>query len=183
MRSFIRMHAIASAVLLGACGAESSRQNAAPEIAWFEKWADTAWVPMKGGTNPRTYNRWQIASGISLGKDTATIKLAPGTYRFTGLSITTFGYGEGPVTPYESPGYAFLMQVPKDSLVILGSMQDPMYSVPSMIDGILTITDTTSYIFAHQNGDSIPGIYLESGHKLDPRGGHLFARLVIQKLN
>jgi hypothetical protein len=183
MASFTRMFVVGAAFLVCGCATESASRPADPGTAYFEKWADTTWVPMKGGTNSRKYNRWQVASGISLEKDSATIKLARGTYRVTGMSITTFGYGSGPVTPYESPGYAFLMQVPKDSIVILGSMQDPIYSVPSLIDGILTVTDSTSYIFAHQNGDSIPGIYLESGHKLDPRGGHLFARLVIQKLD
>jgi hypothetical protein len=75
------------------------------------------------------------------------------------------------------------MQVPADSVVILGSIQDPIYSMPSLVDGVLTVTRPTRYIFGHQNGDSIPGIYLESGHKLDPRGGHLFARLLIQRLD
>jgi hypothetical protein len=176
------MCAAAAALFLGGCAAEPARHPAEPVIAYFERWADTAWVPMKGGTNPRTYNHWRTASGISLGSDTATITLAPGTYRVTGMSITTFGYGDGTVTPYESPGYAFLMQVPADTIVILGSMQDPMYSMPSLVDGVVTVVDTTRYVFAHQNGDSIPGIYLETGHKLDPRGGHLVARLVIQKL-
>ena len=182
MASFTGMCAVAAALLVAACAHERPQPREEPVIAWFDKWADTAWVPMKGGTNARNFNHWHVARGITLGADSATIELAPGVYRVTGMSITTFGYGEGTVTPYESPGYAFLMQVPQDSDES-GSMQDPIYSEPSLVDGVVTVTTPTKYILGHQNGDSIPGIFLESGHKLDPRGGHLFARLIVQRLD
>jgi hypothetical protein len=59
------------------------------------------------------------------------------------------------------PGYAFVWNVDENKIEILGSIQDPLYSTPSIINGVVKVPKTTRYYRGHQNGDKVTGISLE----------------------
>ncbi len=44
---------------------------------------------------------------------------------------------------YSAPGYAFLWNVDKNDLEILASLQDPLYSPPSVINCVLKVQKRT----------------------------------------
>lgn len=137
-------------------------------------------IPMKPGPNVRMFTDVNLdAHGyIKYDKATGHFTLEPGTYRVDGWSLTTFGFSPAPQPAgYSAPGNAFVFNVDKNALEILASVQDPLYSSPSIIDGVLKVERTTRYYFGHQNGDRVDGISLETAS-----ADKAFAQLVIERL-
>ena len=105
--------------------------------------------------------------------------------------MTTFGFKLTPeqqTAAYSAPGYAFFWNVDEKKMEILASLQDPLYSQKSIINGVLTVRKTTNYYFGHQNGDKVDGISLQiydPSIKM-PDGqistNHAFAQLVVERL-
>jgi len=122
-------------------------------------------VPMKPGSNVRVFNTVH-ADGqdfIRYDQATGTLTLSPGTYRVDGYSITTFGYmlsKEQQSAVRSLPGYAYFYNLDENSIAILGSMQDPMYSLPRHVNDIVTLSKTTRFYLGHQNGNSVAGVLL-----------------------
>lgn len=146
----------------------------------------TSALAMKAGDNVRVFNT-VTAEGrgfISYDQGTGTLTLAAGTYKIDGYSITTFGYmltAEQQATVRSLPGYAYFYNLDDKSVVIRGSMQDPMYSFPSHVNDVITVLKTTRFYLGHQNGNDVAGVMLET---YDPGFGtnHVFARLVVERL-
>ena len=193
MRSWTTVPALLSLAAMTACAQSDANERvaaaAAPPRAVFERWADTTYIPADSGTNIRRFNVYSPIIGqgtdIVLGTDSATITLKTGTYRITGFSITTLGYGDTSSKVRSVPGYAFLAKIAgtDTTLALIGSMQDAQFSLASEIDGYVTVNGTSTYQLAHQNGMDIGGVYMQTGHKLDHGGGgHIFARLLIEKV-
>jgi hypothetical protein len=150
-------------------------------------------VAMKPGLNVRMFTDVNLdAHGyINYDKATGHFTLEPGAYRIDGWSLTTFGFkltAEQQAKTYSAPGYAFLWNVDKNDMEILASVQDPLYSTPSNINGVLKVERTTHYYFGHQNGDKVDGISLQifDPNIKKPDGttstSHAFAQLVIERL-
>lgn len=150
-------------------------------------------VPMKPGLNVRMFTDVNMdAHGyIKYDKASGHFTLEAGSYRIDGWSLTTFGFKLTPeqqAAAYSAPGYAFLWNVDKNDMEMLASVQDPLYSLPSNINGVLKVERTTQYYFGHQNGDKVDGISLQlfdpNIKKPDgtPSTNHVFAQLVIERL-
>lgn len=150
-------------------------------------------IPMKPGINVRMFNDVTLDAQdyIKYEKTTGYFTLEPGMYRVDGWSLTTFGWKLTPEqqgAAYSAPGYAFLWNVDKNDMEILASLQDPLYSLPSIINGVLRVQKTTQYYFGHQNGDRVDGISLQlydpNIKKPDgtPSTNHAFAQLVIERM-
>lgn len=150
-------------------------------------------VPMKPGLNVRVFNDFTLDQQeyIKYDKANGYFTLEAGTYRVDGWSLTTFGWRLTPeqqAAAYSAPGYAFLWNVDKNDMEILASLQDPLYSPPSVINGVLKVQKKTQYYFGHQNGDNVNGISLQlydPNIKLpngNPSTNHAFAQLVIERL-
>jgi hypothetical protein len=150
-------------------------------------------VPMKPGINVRIFNDVSLDTQdyINYDKTTGYLTLAPGNYRVDGWSLTTFGFRLTPeqqAAAYSAPGYAFLWNVDKNDMEILASVQDPLYSLPSVINGVVQVHKTTSYFFGHQNGDKVNGISMQiydpNIKKPDgtPSTNHAFAQLVVERM-
>jgi hypothetical protein len=188
----MKMHPLGLAValsLLTACElppAQAKEASVAPTLPYavFERLAGTVTIPMQPGTNLRTFNHnTPNVPGIALGADQKTIVLEKGTYRITGMSITTYEWGHDDANSKPRPGYAFLWKsADTTSIVLLGSIQDPQFSAPSEIDGFVQVTARTGFQLGHQNGNSVGGVKLETGHGTEHGGGHVMARLVVQRV-
>ena len=145
-------------------------------------------VAMKPGSNVRVFNAVQADGGAFIGYDPATgiLTLAPGTYRINGYSITTFGYlltKEQQSAVRSVPGYAYLFNVDENKVAILGSMQDPMFSLPSHVNDILTVSKPTRFYLGHQNGADVAGVLLQAyDAAVTTSVNHVFARLVVERL-
>jgi hypothetical protein len=150
-------------------------------------------VPMKPGLNVRVFSDFTLdqQEHIKCDKATGYFTLGAGTYWVDGWSLTTFGWRLTPeqqAAAYSAPGYAFLWNVEKNEMEILASLQDPLYSPPSVINGVLKVQKTTQYYFGHQNGDKVNGISLQlydPNIKLpngNPSTNHGFAQLVIERM-
>jgi hypothetical protein len=150
-------------------------------------------VPMKSGTNVRIFNDANIDAQDDIKYDNTTgyLTLEAGNYRFDGWSLTSFGWQLTPeqqAAAFSAPGYAFVWNVDDNKIEILGSIQDPLYSPPSIINGVVRVPKTTRYYLGHQNGDKVTGISLEiyDPNIKMPDGSistnHAFAQLVVEKL-
>jgi hypothetical protein len=143
-------------------------------------------LAMRPGSNVRVMKIVQVSRPELIRYDSATglLTLRRGVYRIGGYSITTFGYQLTPAQqdPVRSlPGYAYLCNVGSGGVQTLGSIQDPLYSLPSQVDDVVPVPDSAVFYLGHQNGDSVRGVYLQTyapgfGHD------HVFARLVVQRL-
>jgi hypothetical protein len=146
-------------------------------------------VAAQPGTNVRRFNFINQQGGTSIFYDeaSAVLALGPGTYRISGYSITTFGYDLTPEQQkkaFSAPGYAFLWNVDTNAMVITGSMQDPLYSLASHVDEILTVTQTTRFSFCHQNGNKVDGVMLDTYvPQITTSTNHVFARLVVERID
>ena len=150
-------------------------------------------VPMKPGTNVRVFNdvSLDVQDSIKYDKATGYLTLEPGVYRLDGWSLTTFGWQLTPeqqAAAYSAPGYAFFWNVDEKKIEVLGSLQDPLLSVPSNINGVIKVSKTTRYFLGHQNGNKVNGVSLQlydPNIKL-PDGTistmHAFAQLVVERL-
>ncbi len=150
-------------------------------------------VAMVAGANIRVFNDVTLPAQDAIAYDDTNgyLTLQPGTYRVDGWSLTTFGYELTPeeqAATFSAPGYAFVWNVDEESIAILGSMQDPLLGQPSIVDGILDVTDTTQYYLAHQNGRTVDGLSLQV---YDPDAqlpdgtvstDHAFAQLVVERI-
>ncbi len=99
-------------------------------------------IPMKPGRNVRMFTDVNLdAHGyIKYDKATGHFTLEPGSYRVDGWSLTTFGFTLTPeqrAAAFSAPGNAFLWNVDKNDVEILASVQDPLYSSPSTINGVV----------------------------------------------
>ena len=150
-------------------------------------------LPMKPGTNVRVFNDVYLDARdyIKYDKSTGYLTLEPGTYRVDGWSLTTFGWQLTPAqqaAAYSAPGYAFLWNVEANKIEVLASLQDPLYSLPSNMHGVINVSKRTQFFFAHQNGNEVTGISLQlydPAIKLPdgtPSTSHAFAQLVIERL-
>jgi len=150
-------------------------------------------IPMRPGINVRVFNDVTLDAldYIKYEKTTGYFTLEPGIYRIDGWSLTTFGLKLTPeqqAAAYSAPGYAFLWNVAKNDMEILASLQDPLNSAPSIINGVVRVQKTTQYYFGHQNGDKVDGISLQlfdpNIKKPDgtPSTNHAFAQLVIERM-
>ena len=145
-------------------------------------------VALKPGSNVRIFNSVQADGGVFIVYDPATgiLTLAPGTYRINGYSITTFGYlltkeQQGAVRSV--PGYAYLFNVDENKVAVLGSMQDAMFSLPSHVNDIVTVSKTTRFYLGHQNGANVAGVLLQAyDAAVTTSINHVFARLVVERL-
>ena len=150
-------------------------------------------LPMKPGANVRVFNDVSLDAQdyIKYDKATGYLTLEPGTYRFDGWSLTKFGINltsEQQAATFSAPGYAYVFNVDENKLEILGSFSDPLYSLTSVLDGVLKVGRTTRYYLGHQNGDKVTGVVLEF---FDPKitmpdgtpsTNHAFAQLVVERL-
>jgi hypothetical protein len=145
-------------------------------------------VAMKPGSNVRVFNSVHGDGGTFIVYDPATgvLTLAPGTYRINGYSITTFGYlltKEQQSAVRSVPGYAYLWSVDDDSVAVLGSMQDAMFSQASHVNDILTVSKPTRFYLGHQNGADVAGVLLQAyDAAVTTSIDHVFARLVVERL-
>ncbi|MCX2933387.1 hypothetical protein ORI20_24245 [Mycobacterium sp. CVI_P3] len=187
----IRLFAAVVAVVLAGSGC-AGREAPSPAWASFTELGLTN-VPMKPGANVRVFDEASVNAHdlIRYDKTDGYLTLEPGTYRVDGWSLTTFGYELTPeqrAAAFSAPGYAYLWNADENKFAILGSMQDPLDSQPSVLDGIVEVPKTTRYYLAHQNGRNVSGIYLQV---YDPRAtmpdgsvstNHAFAQLVVERL-
>ncbi len=187
----LRLVAAVITVALAGSGC-ASREPARSAWASFTEHG-LANVPMKPGANVRVFDETSADTNGLIGYDQADgyLTLEPGTYRVDGWSLTTFGYELTPeqqAATFSAPGYAYLWNVDDNKFEILGSMQDPLYSQPSVLNGIVEVGKTTRYYLAHQNGRNVTGIYLQA---YDPAAvmpdgsvstNHAFAQLVVDRL-
>ena len=141
---------------------------------------------MRKGSNVRVMQTAQVSRPdlIAYDKATGLLTLRHGVYRLDGYSISTFGYEL--TEPQEDsvrslPGYAYLCNVGSRGVQTLGSMQDPMFSLPSHVNDVIPVPDSAVFYLGHQNGDSIQNVYLQT---FKPGFGtnHVFARLLVQRL-
>ncbi|WP_204802533.1 hypothetical protein [Mycobacterium riyadhense] len=178
---------------LTACASSGGSSVSQPRVwgAFMERGLSN--IPMKPGLNVRVFNDFTLDEQqyIKYDKTTGYFTLEPGTYRIDGWSLTTFGWKLTPeqrAAAYSAPGYAFLWNVEKNDMEILASLQDPLYSLPSNINGVLKVAKKTRYYFGHQNGDKVDGISLQlyDPNIKKPDGiistNHAFAQLVIERL-
>ncbi len=150
-------------------------------------------IALKPGSNVRVFNEVDLENRdfIAYDQSTGYLTLQPGTYRCDGWSLTTFGYELTPeqrAARFSAPGYAFFYNLDTERIEILGSMQDPLDSQPSIIDGVIRVQETTRYYLAHQNGKNVDGVSLqifEPDVRMpdgSPSTNHAFAQLVVERL-
>lgn len=184
---------VALGVALAGCASSGGTNTSQPRVwgAFMERGLSN--VPMKPGLNVRVFNDFTLDDQqyVKYDKTTGYFTLEPGTYRIDGWSLTTFGWKLTPeqrAAEYSAPGYAFLWNVEKNDMEMLASLQDPMDSQPSIINGVLKVTKKTQYYFGHQNGEKVNGISLQlyDPNVRKPDGttstNHAFAQLVIERL-
>jgi|GEM_PF-5591811 len=143
-------------------------------------------LAMRRGSNVRVMKMAQVSRPDLIAYDTSSgvLTLRRGVYRIGGYSITTFGYKLTPAqedSVRSEPGYAYLCNVDSRGVQTLGSMQDPMFSLPSHVDDVIAVPEASRFYLGHQNGDTISGVYLQTywpGYGTN----HVFARLVVQRL-
>ena len=148
-------------------------------------------VAMQSGTNVRVFNDVALhaAGHVEYDANTGYLTLQPGIYRVDGWSLTSFGWqlsAAQQAATYSAPGYAFFWNETDKKIEALGSLQDPMFAMPSSIHAIIRTDQAKTYYLAHQNGDKVWGIglqFFDPSIKL-PDGSvstsHAFAQLVIQ---
>jgi hypothetical protein len=92
-------------------------------------------IAMQVKTNVRIFNRFDLnADGyIEYGQNTGYLTLHPGVYRLDGWSLTPAQQA----ATYSAPGYAFFWDEGDKKIEALGSLQDPMFSMPSSINAAL----------------------------------------------
>lgn len=187
-----RVHPAAALVVVALCAAGCGADTAQPAWAVLTELGRDN-VPMRPGANVRLFNEVDLNARGLVDYDTATgyLTLQPGTYRVDGWSLTTFGYEltkDEQAQTFSAPGYAFLWNVDTERIELLGSMQDPLYGQPSILDGIVEVPASTRYYLAHQNGRNVAGIHLQvyDPDATMPDGSvstnHAFARLVVEPL-
>jgi hypothetical protein len=123
-------------------------------------------IAMQSGTNVRIFNdvTLPVQDFIKYDETTGYLTLAPGTYRLDGWSLTTFGWDLTPAqqaATYSAPGYAFLWNVDEKKMQALGSLQDPMYSIPSNVHAVVEVSKPTRFYLAHQNGNKVAFISMQ----------------------
>jgi hypothetical protein len=150
-------------------------------------------VAMQSGTNVRIFNDVSLHGDghIDYDRNTGYFTLHPGIYRVDGWSLTSFGWqltAAQQAATYSAPGYAFLWNETDQKLEALGSLQDPMFAMPSSMNAIIRTDETKTYYLAHQNGDKVWGIslqFFDPSIKM-PDGSestsHAFAQLLIQRI-
>ena len=141
---------------------------------------------MQPGSNIRVMQDTQIRGPEHIGYDPSTgvLTLRSGVFRISGYSITTFGYKLTQAqqdSMHSEPGYAYLCNIDSRGMQTLGSMQDPMLSLPSHVDDVIAVPGTTRFYLGHQNGDTIQGVHLETFWQ-GLGTNHVFARLVVERL-
>jgi hypothetical protein len=141
---------------------------------------------MRPGSNVRVMKTAQVSRPELIAYDTTSgvLTLRNGLYRLSGYSITTFGYkltAAQQDSMRSEPGYAYLCNVDSRGVQTLGSMQDPMLSLPSHVDDVIAVPGSTRFYLGHQNGDIIQGVHLET-YEAGYGTNHVFARLVVQRL-
>lgn len=150
-------------------------------------------MSMSPGINVRVFNDVSLDAQdyIQYDKATGYLTLEPGTYRFDGWSLTSFGFNLTPeqqAVTFSAPGYAFVYNADENKMEILGSISDPLYSLTSVLDGVIKVAKTTRYYLGHQNGNKVAGVILEF---FDPKitmpdgkpsTNHAFAQLVVERL-
>jgi hypothetical protein len=127
-------------------------------------------------------------SFVSYDSASGMFTFMPGTYKIDAYSITAFGYMMNKATRdsvHSAPGYAYLCNADSNSIVILGSMQDPVYALPSILQDVISVTKPTKFYLGHQNGDSVlnRGVKLETADTTVTKSiNHAMANIVIEKL-
>lgn len=144
-------------------------------------------VVMQPNTNIRMFNTNELHGGESITYDeaTGTLTLLPGTYRVDAYSISTFGYmltKDQAKNVRSLPGYAFLWNVDEKKMAVLGSMQDPMYAMASHVNDVLEVPKKSQFYLGHQNGAEVDGLYVETYDPNVKSTNHVFARMIVQKL-
>lgn len=183
--------AVASTLILTASACSAQEHSPPAWAALTELGMDN--VAMQPGANVRVFNDINLGEQDSIDYDESNgyLTLQPGTYRIDGWSLTTFGYEltqEQRAATFSAPGYSYLWDVDAGRIEILGSMQDPLDSQPSVIDGVVEVTEPTQYYLAHQNGKNVSGISLqvfEPEARLpdgSPSTNHAFAQLVVERM-
>ncbi|HKP75380.1 MAG TPA: hypothetical protein VJT67_07530, partial [Longimicrobiaceae bacterium] len=141
---------------------------------------------MQPGPNVRVMQDFKVRGPEHIGYDPATgvVTLTRGVFRISGYSITTFGYKLSQAqrdSMHSEPGYAYLCNIDSRGMQTLGSMQDPILSLPSHVDDVIAVPGTTRFYLGHQNGDTIQGVHLETYWE-GLGTNHVFARLVVERL-
>lgn len=175
-------------VALAACGsreASSERPAGTPAYAVLTE-LGTRNLQMQPGSNVRIMKGAEISDPARIAYDTVTgiLTLRHGLYRISGYSISTFGYERTPAqdsAAFSAPGYAYLCNVDAGGIQTLGSMQDPLYSLPSRVDDVVAVPEAARFYLGHQNGAKVGGIYLET-FVPDIGTDHVFARLVVERM-
>jgi hypothetical protein len=170
---------------LAACRPEPARDAGAPAYAVLTE-LGTSNLPMRAGSNVRVMKIARVSRPDLIAYDTATgvVTLRRGVYRLQGYSITTFGYkltAPQKDSLRSEPGYAYLCNVDQGGVQTLGSMQDPMLSLPSLVDDVIAVPESSRFYLGHQNGDTIRGVLLQTywpGYGTN----HVFARLLVQRI-
>lgn len=171
---------------LAACASEPAQEAAdAPAYAVFTE-LGTSNRAMRAGSNVRVMKMASISRPDLIAYDSSSgvLTLRRGVYRIAGYSITTFGYKLTQAqqdSMHSEPGYAYLCNVDSRGVQTLGSMQDPMLSLPSHVDDVIAVPEASRFYLGHQNGDTIGGVYLQTYWE-GFGTNHVFARLVVQRL-
>jgi hypothetical protein len=174
-----------AALALAACDRDRPDGDGAPAYAVFTELGMSN-LPMQRGSNVRVMKVAQVSDPAHIAYDTTTgvLTLRRGVYRLDGYSITTFGYKLSAAqqdSMHSEPGYAYLCNVDSRGVQTLGSMQDPMLSLPSHVNDVIAVPGASRFYLGHQNGDTIQGVYLETYWE-GFGTNHVFARLLVQRL-
>jgi hypothetical protein len=191
LRTRLLTFVIALGLALTGCGHDKTAGQQRIWGAFTERSFQT--VAMKPGINVRVFNDVSLDAQdyIKYDKATGYLTLEPGTYRFNGWSLTSFGINLTPeqrAATFSAPGYAFVFNADEKKMEILGSISDPFYSLTSVLDGVIKVAKTTRYYLGHQNGDKVTGVIIEFfDPKItmpdgQPSTNHAFAQLVVERL-
>ena len=188
----------AGALLAGAAAAEA---NAAFDFAVFTELSPDSKL-MQAGWNRRIFTNTDSRKGNAIECDfrTGVVTLAPGSYRFSGMSMVLYGTAGDPpeTTTIRSPaaaGYCRLRTFDPSAQLDVSNLRaldngDPSVicigspasanMVPSVFDAFFEAGKPTQLVLEHQSGDKPDQIYLRV--YTEKSKWHVVARISIRRL-
>ena len=151
---------------------------------------------MAPGLNRRAFNTVEAQSGSDIAlNDDGSIALQPGTYRISGLSITTMQTGFAPpeaLNGSDYPGYALVYAVDDESsgidlldrAIAVGTPQTALDTTPSIFETVYATDQAIDIAVGHQSGEDLNDEVYLSIYEVDgiPSDYHVFARISITEL-
>lgn len=170
--------------------------SSAGSYAIYAEYARETNTLMQPGLNRRVFNVVEAQAGDDVAlHDDGSILLQPGTYRITGLSITTMQTTFAPAVPQHDinyPGYALIYRVADEAAgralvkeaIAIGSPQTALYTTPSLFETIYTTREETVIAVGHQAGEDLHDEVYLSVYEVSgiPSDFHVFARIAIMRL-